>query len=476
MLFYALLKPPVQLALRVFFRRLQIRNAERLQEPGPLLIAANHPNTLMDPLVVAANRRQQIHFLAKSTFFQNPVSRWFFERSNCIPVYRRQDVESGDANITPEQLQALNEKAFGRSYDHLGRGGTLMIFPEGTSIAERRLRPLKTGAARIALGAEARHQFKLGLRILPIGINYSASTRFRSDVLLNPAAPIVVADYAAQYRLDPEAAAEALTEELRRRLEQHLVVTRDDAEDALVRQIEATFGQYLVPEHNEGSPYEEFQLTRTLLQAVAWFERHSPDHLQELRRRVTDYTQELHRLRISDEALQRSGARRGRLKRGLLTALKVVLGFPVYAYGALNNYVPYIIPSVIAKRATQDVEFIAPIMLVTGMLTFGLMYPLQTWLVHRLTDNNWLTALYALSLPVTGFYALHYWNRLTQRLQRLRLLRLFREQRPVAEGVLRQRTTILRLLADARDAYVAARREASPRGLSEEKDGAAAAL
>ncbi|WP_059071597.1 lysophospholipid acyltransferase family protein [Solirubrum puertoriconensis] len=459
MLFYALMKPPVQLALRVFFRRLEIRNAERLQEPGPLLIAANHPNTLMDPLVVAANCRQQIHFLAKSTFFQNPVSRWFFERSNCIPVYRRQDVETGDANVTPEQLAALNEKAFGRSYDHLGRGGTLMIFPEGTSIAERRLRPLKTGAARIALGAEARHDFKLGLRILPIGINYSESSRFRSDVLVNPAAPIVVADYAAQYYLDPEAAADALTDELRQRLEQHLIVTRDDAEDALVRQVEETFGQYLVPAHDEGSPYEEYQLTRTLLQAVAWFERHSPDHLQELHRRVTHYTEELRRLRISDEAMQRSGAGRGRLERGVLTTLKVVLGFPVYAYGALNNYLPYIIPSMVARRATKDVEFIAPIMLVTGMLTFGIMYPLQTWLVHRLTDNNWLTALYALSLPITGFYALHYWNRLTVRLQRLRLLRLFREQRPVAEGILRQRTTIMRLLANARDAYVAAQRQ-----------------
>ncbi|GAB2944608.1 hypothetical protein GCM10027048_06820 [Hymenobacter coalescens] len=456
-LFYSLMKPPVQLALRVFFRRLEIRHPERLQTPGPLLVAANHPNTLMDPLLVAANRRRgQLFFLAKSTFFQNPVSRWFFERSNCIPVYRRQDVETGDAQISPDELAALNEKAFGRSYDHLGRGGLLMIFPEGTSIAERRLRPLKTGAARIALGAEARHDFRLGVRILPVGLNYSASTRFRSDVLIFPAEPIVVADYAAQYRQDPEAAADALTEELRRRLEAHLVVTRDDAEDALVRQVEATFGQYLVPEHDEGSPYEEFQLTRTLLQGVAWFEHHDPEHLHELRQQVTDYSAALHRLRLSDEALQRSSLPGNRLRRGFVNALKVLLGFPVYAYGALNNYLPYIIPSLVAKRATQDVEFIAPLMMVTGMLTFGLLYPLQIGLVHRLTGNGWLTLLYALSLPVTGFYALYYWNRLTLRLQRLRLLRLFRRQPVVVEDLLRQRSRILQLLAEARDAYVSA--------------------
>ncbi|RAK62735.1 lysophospholipid acyltransferase family protein [Hymenobacter edaphi] len=456
-LFYSLMKPPVQLALRVFFRRLEIRHPERLQEPGPLLVAANHPNTLMDPLLVAANRRRsQLFFLAKSTFFQNPLSRWFFERSNCIPVYRRQDAESGAAGVSPEELAALNEKAFGRSYDHLDRGGLLMIFPEGTSISERRLRPLKTGAARIALGAEARRDFQLGVRILPIGLNYSAPTRFRSDVLIYPARPIVVADYAEQYRQDPEAAADALTEELRRRLEAHLVVTRDDAEDALVRQVEDTFGEYLVPEHDEGSPYEEFRLTRTLLQAVAWFERHDPAHLAELHQQVDQYTRSLRQLRLSDEALQRSGAGRGRLERGLLTTLKVLLGFPLYLFGVVNNYVPYIIPSVVARRATKDVEFVAPLMMVTGMFSFGLFYPLQIWLVQRLAHNGWLTLLYALSLPLTGFYALHYWDQLTQRLQRLRLLRLFGQQPAAVEALLRQRRTILQLLADARDAYAAA--------------------
>lgn len=459
-LLYSLIKPPVQLALRVFFRRLEVRHPERLQEAGPLLIAANHPNTLMDPLLVAAHRRRgQLFFLAKSTFFQNPVSRWFFERSNCIPVYRRQDAESGAADVTPDELAALNEKAFGRSYDHLGRGGLLMIFPEGTSVSERRLRPLKTGAARIALGAEARHDFRLGLRILPVGLNYSAPTRFRSDVLVYPARPIVVADFAEQYRQDPEAAAEAITEELRRRLEDHLVVTRDDAEDALVRQVEDTFGQYLVPEHDEGSPYEEFRLTRTLLQAVAWFERHHPEHLAELHQHVDGYTQSLRELRLSDEALQRSGAGRGQLERGLRTMLKVLLGFPVYLYGALNNYLPYIIPSLIARRATKDVEFIAPLMMVTGMLTFGLFYPLQIWLLYRFSHSGWLTLLYALSLPVTGFYALHYWNRFTQRLQRLRLLRLLRRQPAAVAQLLHQRRTILHLLDDARQAYAAARPE-----------------
>ena len=100
--------------------------------------------------------------------------KWLMAQTNSIPIYRRQDADGTDpaAQVSPEELARPNEATFGRCYDYLGQGGTIMIFPEGTSVSERRLRPLKTGAARIALGAEARHDFKLGLHMLPVGINY----------------------------------------------------------------------------------------------------------------------------------------------------------------------------------------------------------------------------------------------------------------------------------------------------------------
>jgi glycerol-3-phosphate O-acyltransferase/dihydroxyacetone phosphate acyltransferase len=283
MLFYTVVKPLVQVALRVFFRRIEIRHRERLALTGPLLFAGNHPNTLMDPLLVAAHCRQPIAFLAKSTFFKNPVSRAILQSGNSIPIYRRQDTGTEDGPATPEQLAAQNEATFGRCYDYLGRGGTIMIFPEGTSVAERRLRPLKTGAARIALGAEARHGFQLGLRVVPIATNYFDPARFRSDVLLNVAPPIVVADYAEAYAQDPVAAADALTDAIQRALERRLVITRDAAEDEFVQHIERTFGDHLNPDDDPDTLYDNFQLSQTLLQAVAWFEQHHPERLRSAR-------------------------------------------------------------------------------------------------------------------------------------------------------------------------------------------------
>ena len=454
MLFYTVMKPLLQVALRVFFRKLEFRHRERLQGAGPLLIASNHPNTLMDPLVAAINRRQPIAFLAKSTFFQNPVLRALMESGNSIPIYRRQDLETGAETLTPAQLEAQNEKAFGRCYDYFDKGGTIMIFPEGTSVSERRLRPLKTGAARIALGAEARRDFQLGLRILPMGVNYFDPQRFRSDVFVNLAEPIRVADYADQYRQDPEAAADALTEEIRRRLEQRLVITRTDEEDELVTQVERTFGQHLIQDDEE-TLYDNFQLSRTLLRAVRYFEQHDANRVTQVQQKLHAYHQQLRTLRLTDDALEARGSASTRPRRALEAAARLTLGAPLYLYGLVNNYLPYIIPSWVARRATKDAEFVAPIMLVVGMLTFTLFYLGQTALVHHFTHSWAWTLLYLLSLPLSGFYALSYASNLAERRRRLRALRLFSRQRPAMEALLHQRNELLQLLREARTTYLA---------------------
>jgi predicted DNA-binding protein len=327
-----------------------------------------------------------------------------------------------------------------------------MIFPEGSSVTERRLRPLKTGAARIALGAAARHDFQREVRILPVGINYFDPSRFRSDVLLNVALPIQVTEYAALYAEDPVAAADELTEEIRRRLEENLVITRDAAEDELVQQVERTFGQHLAPDDEE-TLYDNFQLSRNLSEAILYFEKHDPTRLREVREKLNAYLLELRDLRLTDEALE-SGKKGERWQRGAKMALWLALGLPVYVYGVVNNYLPYRIPAVVAQRATKEVEFVAPILMVTGMVTFSLTYAAQIALVQHFGQDWRLTTLYALSLPITGFYALYYWNNLQARRQRLRVLRLFRQQRPTVEKLLRQRASIMRLLADARATYL----------------------
>jgi 1-acyl-sn-glycerol-3-phosphate acyltransferase len=448
MLFYTVMKPVVRLGLRVFFRHLEVRHRERLRLPGPLMLCSNHPNTLMDPLVTAVQRHQPIAFLAKSTFFKNPILGAIMRSGNCIPIYRRQDAE-GDAAASPAQLAASNEASFGRCYDYLERGGTVMIFPEGTSVSERRLRPLKTGAARIALGTEARHDFKLGLKLVCVGTNYFDPTRFRSDVLLNVAPPINVADYAARYHQDPEAAADELTEEIARRLTRRLVISRAADDDQLAQQVERTFGDHLNPDDDPTTLYDNFELSRTLLDAVAWFEQHDPGRLAALRAALTTYLASLAAHRLDDDALdqsQRPGTR-------LADYLNLILGFPVWLYGLLTNYLPYKLPAEVARRATKETEFIAALLFGVGLVTFPLAYAVESAAMQHWLTHDWrLTALFLISLPLAGFYALGYWNTLSARLKRLRVRRLPAAALATLQS---QRTQVLGLLDEARAAYLA---------------------
>jgi hypothetical protein len=155
-----------------------------------------------------------------------------------------------------------------------------------------------------------------------------------------------------------------------------------------------------------------------------------------MRLQFQSYLENLRRYRLTDDALE--GQQRGTV----VGLLNLVFGAPVWLYGVLNNYLPYILPSMVAQRATKDVEFVAPIMLVMGMLTFPLAYTLQAAAVQHWLTHDWrLTALYVLSLPISGFYALSYWETLTARLDRLRALRLFPTPPAVGKEQRSQRAT-----------------------------------
>ena len=110
-------------------------------------------------------------------------------------------------------------------------GGCLYIAPEGTSVMEYHLRPLKTGTARIALRAEAKNNFQLGLTILPIGLTYSAPTDFRSEVVVNVGKLIHVGDYQALFEEDSFKAARKITKDLQQKLADLVYNTENDDEE-----------------------------------------------------------------------------------------------------------------------------------------------------------------------------------------------------------------------------------------------------
>src|ERR1700750_2392952 len=164
----------VRLALRIYFPRIEVTGVERVPLDTPVIFVLNHPNALVDPVFLLCLAPRRVSFLAKAPLFRMPVIGYLVKALDSLPVYRRQD-EGEDVS--------KNQETFIAARKLLSRGGTIGICPEGVSHNEPRLRPIKTGAARISLAALATGEVG-ALKIGPAGLYYTAKTLFTSSRLL----------------------------------------------------------------------------------------------------------------------------------------------------------------------------------------------------------------------------------------------------------------------------------------------------
>ncbi len=209
--FYAAVRLVVRFWLWFCFKPVDVRHPERVPADGPVLLCINHPNNLIDSLVVAAGLRRKVHFLAAAAMFRHSLVARFLRACGAIPVYRKQD--------DPDRMDP-NAKAFAACFQALEDGRLIAMYPEGTTHAEARVQRIKSGAARIALGHEAARPGELSL--IPVGLTFEARKSFLGRVLVSFGEPIPVAPYLEAHRQDPCKAVDALTRAIQRAMEAEL--------------------------------------------------------------------------------------------------------------------------------------------------------------------------------------------------------------------------------------------------------------
>ena len=437
-------------ALGIFFKEYKVVNKTAIPEEGPLIVVSNHPSTFMDPIIVANLLKQDAHFIAKGTLFNSVFKDWTMRNIvKAIPVYRRQDNAGKGQN---------NEAMFDQCFEFLEEKGTLIIFPEGTSISERKLQDIKTGTARIALGAEARNNFQLGVRILSVGINYSDAPSFRSDVWVNVEELIHVKDYQVAYEKDDRQAVNLLTDKIQHHLENNLIIADDEQEDQFIKNVEAIYKNELVAELNLDPKLHAFTLTKGIQEAVNHFEDLDENWLETLQKKVADYTRRLSNNNLEDRFLARSkDEEKNIFSDSLLRLFFLVLGLPLYLYGLFTNYIPYHLPQIIAETLTKDEEYMGPMKMTAGMFTFSIFYSLLVFLFGRFIAHGdwWWTVVFAVSLPIAGFFALLYAQRYNNLITHGRLIALFYKQPALIGELLMERKAIIQELDWAKEQFLA---------------------
>jgi 1-acyl-sn-glycerol-3-phosphate acyltransferase len=390
---YHFLKGVTLLAFRIYYPKTTKLNIERLKFKRPSILVSNHPNTLLDPLNAGKEVPMVIHFLANASLFQGKFQSWFFNTFYCIPIERPQDTKGRPIN---------NKQAFARCDKFLGNGGCLYIAPEGGSDMERRLRPIKTGTARIALSAEQAKDFKLGLIIQPVGLTYDAPNYFDSRLLLNAGEPIVVGDYQSAYEQDPIGTVRQLTADLENRMRELLIDTRDEQEDRLIKKLETLL------RHSAPLPEaQHFSRTQKLITRLRTYEQEQPQQYRTLVEQTERYFPMLKEAKTNDKAVARLPSTL------FLCVVGLIIGWPFFVYGLVNNLLPVGIVLAITRKLNLYVGYNSSVKILGGLLFFPLFYLLQSWIVGT-GFGTAVALLYLLSLYPMGWLAWKWWKQLQQ--------------------------------------------------------------
>ncbi|HVZ73635.1 MAG TPA: lysophospholipid acyltransferase family protein [Polyangia bacterium] len=383
----ALVRWLAEALVRLYYPARAVEGAERIPAGRPVVFVVNHPNGLLDPLVLRVATGRPARFLAKSTLFGNPFGRLAMDAFGSLPVYRVRDAGARANDVT------RNDETFARCRAALARGEALALFPEGTSHSDPQLKPLKTGAARIALSAEREFadattgEARLRAVIVPVGLFYERKARFRSRVLLVVGEPVETASLLPRYLADERATVDALTDEIRARI--GAVVLQAETNDLLVgiaRVARWTADKKPADDvASEEALAADVRRARELVEAYERLRARDPARVDAVVAEARAYTRTLRHLGVRDPwALELEPIAPRRL---LVAVGKALVAAPIALVGAILGWGPYRLAGIVAERVTKEEDVLGTVKLIAGATFLFVAWAAEAAVAAAITDR-----------------------------------------------------------------------------------------
>jgi 1-acyl-sn-glycerol-3-phosphate acyltransferase len=389
--------------------------AERIPPPGPLIVAANHHNALVDGVLLLSTVPRRLVPVAKAPLFSNPLIGPFLRLIGALPVHRRQE-----GGTDPGRNAAL----FSASTETLRRGEAILIFPEGVSQPEPTLMPLRTGAARMLLAAEAVGVSPVAL--LPIGLMFHEPGTFRTGwAVVSVGEPVATADVVALAHAEPEEAARRLTARLGDAL-RGLIADVDDRQTLrLVEHAERLWRQERAGAGWDAGARADWR--RRATRAYRYLLHREPARIESLRGLMERYVKDVDAAGLGTAVGFKPPAARVALGYAARQLAALVAGLPLALWGLATHLPPYWLTGAAMRLLRPEADVEATYKLVAGVVLYPLAWFVEGWMLWHF-GAGWLLALFVALLAPGGFFALA-WSE--------RLRRLYREGR-----------ALLRLLVD----------------------------
>jgi glycerol-3-phosphate O-acyltransferase/dihydroxyacetone phosphate acyltransferase len=391
--------------VRLYYRRIEIIDRDRIPSVGPAILVANHPNSVVDAFLLGSQLgSRKLNFIAKDAIVRAPIYGWLVRRLGVVGVAR-----SMDYGRRRDLAHDLNQGAINACVPRLLEGEILAIFGEGISTDARHLHMVRKGAMRFGYAAERAAGFNLRLTWVPIGITYSAKQRLRSDVLIRVGQPFSLSDLDPEPALHEPRVLQLGTERLQHELESLIVNIKREELAELIDRLTDLLGS------RNGRLAGRIERQQRIARAIQYFKVAEPDRLTRLDRELQRYDQQLRRACLTDDIVgQRHPTAalwtnlQGMLKYGSLT----ILGL----YGWVNGFVPRWVAHFAAPLGSSysevlDTHGVRQLQVtkqalwgtVAGWSAVALAFPIQIYIVLRLAEAR---VSVRTAIAAAGIYAL----------------------------------------------------------------------
>ncbi|MBN2730218.1 MAG: 1-acyl-sn-glycerol-3-phosphate acyltransferase [Bacteroidales bacterium] len=394
--------PPLRYYVRrVFFQyygKVEVNGYENIPKKEPVIFAPNHQNALMDALIVLFSCGQDVVFLARSDIFRKKFLAKVLNGLKMLPVFRIRD---GAAEL------GKNSEIFDITVDVLHRNHYLCLMPEGSHGHYRRLKPLVKGMFRIAFKAQEPKGNQSYIKIVPMGIDFQDYVKQNQDLFINYGKPIEVAEYWDQYLENPAKAINQLRNRLTEELKPLMIHIESETYYDTYMGLRTIFNMKM--RENLGikgrKQRDKFLADKEMISRLDAQLLRDEKPISEISEKVIKYLDGIKKLEIRDWVVRDKGYGFGK---SLWRFFSLLITFPIFLYGFINNLGPYFLPVRMARKI-KDLQFHSSVKMGLGMLvTFPVFYLLQTLLVGLLTGPWWIWVAYLLSLFPAGKFAL-YW-------------------------------------------------------------------
>lgn len=395
-----LLKSWVQLALMVYFRRIKVTGRDKIPRGRPVIFAPNHQYAFMDALLLVLVTRKIPYFLVRADIFKRSFFNFLLRALRMLPVYRQGD------NV---DVISKNEATFDKCVDILKSKKHLTIFPEGNHSKIRKIRIIRKGLHRIGFRTINEGEEGKDLVIIPVGINYDDHSNFQSDILIKFGDPIELESYNQTYQENQAKAFSDLSNAIYSQLVDLTVNIQYTDSYKFYENVLKIYTPHFMRKikSNYKNLLKRFDAYKKIISGLDNWKDTRPDDFKKFETKNNKFFR--HQIRTSFDPVCLGNFFDSRLQR-FVNYLLLVLFWPIYIYGLLNNLFAILLPYIIGNMTVKDDHFLSSVKLAIGLLSFPVCYLIQGMIFYKFFPDGWYVTLYILSVIVTGVLAKIYQN------------------------------------------------------------------